>query len=364
MQKLREQETISLQCYLEALQTKKYSFRTLQKELTSRNMPSAQGWEPLFEKYKDPSIKKSDKGKWSLILKELYDNHIRYGSKAIFMFEIDRKLALKIADSFPGMVDQESPFRTSFPFVLDDESLKKTSLKPSVTLVEPENDRGSRLICCYKRAYKEREQIELESLNTDAIKQKTILEAFTDFEEIYGIRCGFTQSFDCIVIRPDEERLELQIDHCRQLNTDDLIKSFYKKLLNIWIEDTFKIKNALNSPINFYPILQKLYKEDDGKIFKLGHVTGTDSIKEERMRRGHLDLREEPFHKKGLQAVVDTDPFSLTKKWDSEHGTTSPSVTIPGYSSHAGASDAKIEYVIINDCSCKQDFEMVLDKLF
>lgn len=45
---------MSLLSCLEALRYRVSSFRALQSELTSRDMPSTQVWEPLIEKYNDP----------------------------------------------------------------------------------------------------------------------------------------------------------------------------------------------------------------------------------------------------------------------------------------------------------------------
>lgn len=326
-------------------------------------MSSGPGWDTLFEKCKIDLVDEDENRKWETVFKEIYQNHIRFGKKTILMFEVDTDVAIKIASKLYQLVDKTSLFHADFPLPLSLDDLSKNSLNPVVTHCENENGVGTRLIACSKRVFKQREQIILSNLGLE----ENARNSFAGFEEVYGVRCGMFQAYDCIVIRPDKKRLEIQIDSSRPLTAFDVkkIAVHYKKILNEWMFEQFGLENCLDVAINFFPMIEKLYKAPDGKVSRLGHATGTKSIKDERMHSREQDLRAELFHIGGLKEIKTTEAYAITKRWNSLTDEKSlPSLTIPGHFSLLGVTNARIDHVIIDDCAIQEDFDMVLGKLF
>jgi hypothetical protein len=216
---------------------------------------------------------------------------------------------------------------------------------------------------CAKRAIKNRELFDFETLDPSV---RSAFNSVQDIQidEIIVVSKKLIQSFDNVIIKPDENRLEIHIDISNQLSTDDLLRAIKVNVTKInELLESIPSVDRLKDPKNFFPCIAALYDEPDGYIHQLGHATGTASIKDEKMRGKGKDLRTELFHEKGLKAIGGcSDYYSITKGWDTD-SLGSPQLTIAGRYAQAGSSEASITYAIIDGCNCKEDFEMVLGKL-
>ncbi|WP_346727696.1 hypothetical protein [Escherichia coli] len=115
---------------------------------------------------------------------------------------------------------------------------------------------------------------------------------------------------------------------------------------------------------NIFTAIDKLYKSADGTILKLGHATGTGSVKEEKMRKRKDDLRKEKYHAAGLAAIGGkTNNFSISKQWNGAHNNIL-TMHVPGHFSLISSSLPFINHVIIEGCVCKSDYELLMSKVF
>jgi hypothetical protein len=55
----------------------------------------------------------------------------------------------------------------------------------------------------------------------------------------------------------------------------------------------------LGTPVNLFPLIDTLYRSNEGRVVELGFGTTTASLKHERMRRTQTCLRKETYHKGG-----------------------------------------------------------------
>jgi hypothetical protein len=342
----------------EALKSRSFSFRQLQSELKHHQMPSALGWDLLQSRYSNNSLFEDDElANWNNSLQMIYANHLWYGAKAVVIFTLGQKSCLDLIDEFSKLNLEQSPYKSSYPLPLTECELKEITAKHFASFFSKDDE--ARLIFCKKRAVKITELITYDTLEPAFVKH------LGEVEEIIVVRNKLIQSFDSIVIRPDKNRLEIHIDIPNQLTTEEILESV--RILKHTIDKTLRELSSdeeLSSPINFFPSIAKLYKEDDGCVLQLKHATGTASIKDEKMRGNkYLDLREELFHEKGIEAVGgDTNCYSITKCWETDTGHY-PQVTISGSLSHTVSSNPTIEYVVIDNSGCEKNFEMVITKL-
>lgn len=347
-----------------ALKARSFPFRILRNELNLKSMPSAMGWDRVLEKYETNSYTAQDifGNDSEAYFEKLYLNHIYFGTKAVVIFSIEKDVALQLIERFSQFDYTDSPFQSKYPFPLNEGELADLFQNPIATRYE--NDIVFRVIYCAKRQVKIHETIDFSNL--DSFDRNSL----SEYEEIIGTRNVLFQSFDSIVIRPDEGRLEFHLDMSQPydnssfLNINDLSKTvnFYTNKINELLKD---IEITLSPPMNFFPRIPKLYEEKDGYVHQLGHATGTESIKNEMMRdkKKMLDLRDELFHHAGITKLEgDTNCYSITKVWETEN-LGLPQLIIQGKFSQAGMPDASVTHAIIDGCFCQEDFEMVLSKL-
>lgn len=338
-----------------------YSFRLVQSYLRGHDMPSASGWVPLLAKYNDLnydaiSVSWDD---YFQALQNLLHSAIRCSSSVVWFYEAPTEELNSLIRLLPTLVDQSTPFHQAFPYPLAEDDLHAQSMTPVRTKFEVFGDEYV-LFMCTKRAFREREPVSVSDMDAQ------VRDALSGYDELIGVRSGYTQAFDRIVIRPQAGYLELHIDLCCTLNTEELVQykeTYISRFKDAVCQLSGDSLSWLGDAKNLFPRIAALYNAQDGRVLSLGHATGTKSIKEERMRGRDLDLREELFHKHGINAIQDTDAYSIKKGWPSPTGSSVPSAAIHGHFSRAGVAHAAVQHAIIENCMTSSDFDLVRNKL-
>lgn len=356
---------------IEALEGRSYNFRLLQRFLKHKKMPSAQGWEHLKEKYKSIDSDDATKSEWFALFEEIYRNHILYGEKAVAIFDLDEETILTLIEKFSEVDCTSSPFSKEdfLPLKKEKLNLEENDTYYPTWFVSEIN--SERLIFCSKLIIETRDSFEYKTFTSSFEKElysnnkvKNALKNDGSIEKIVIIRSKSIQLFDSILIRPEDKRVELLIDFPDAISEKEILHaierhlSFINKMLGF---EKIKLQNLSN----LYPCIAKLYAEPDGRVFQANHSTDTKSIKQERMREKGEDLRYELFHSAGLKAVNQaTNFFAIAKSWNSHCELSgNPSISLSVHISKLHQLDIPVPYGIINDCNCKEDFEMIISKL-
>lgn len=335
-----------------------YSFRFVQAQLRAAGMPTAQGWEPLLEKYRELSLKNVSLPQYEGVTGTIFWNSLFCGSRAVFVLEATASQLELFKARSSQLMDSTSSFAAAFPYPITEAALRKASYSGKFVSTVSAESGDMWLFSCAKRSYKTREPIVIDELSSDA------QHALGAFDEVIGVKNGLVQAYDAVVVRPKKGRVEIHIDICcpfSQFDINQAYNYYVGKLNNIIISDDDEHFD-LTGLHNFFPDIQRLYNTKDGKVASLGHATGTKSIKQERMRGRHLDLREELFHKEGMREIGETDAFSIRKGWPSSNGVV-PTATIPGHASLVEMPGAIIPYAIIENCQVATDFDKVMNHL-
>lgn len=348
--------------YLEALRLRQecYSFRIVNSRLRAMKMPTAQGWQPLFEKFSEMAVSRERLIECRDEVRAIYLDSLLVGTRAVSVFDVAPEEAAHAAAGIGALVEPQSEFAERFPLPLSESKIRRASFNGVFCNVLEHEDGSVRVFVCSKRAFRTREAIDLNELDGHA---RSALEGY---DEVIGVRNGFVQAFDSIVFRPAIGVVEIHIDISCRLTRDDFAKArnFYTNRLNGLFGEKFGNDKWLLLPRNFFPLIAKLYARQDGFVNSLGHATTTNSIKEERMRGRASDLRREQFHEKGMQAIKgDTDEYSIRKGWRSADEGRIPTVLISGHFAVAGGPESRVSYAIIDGCSDEADFDMVMGKL-
>jgi len=344
-----------------ALKGRSFSLRIIQAKLRLGKNDKVKGWDALFKKYAQiPSTKDIFGNTLESEFKELYLNHLFYGTKAVIMFSLQKNEARFLINKLSAFDYESSFFRKTYPLPLSEDDLKIQSSNLIPTAYYEENN-IFRVISCAKRTVKTSEFINYE------IFDSSVKEALKEYDEVVVRKSIFYQSFDNLIIYPNDNRLDIHIDLSKPWGTDNFFNlADLKKSIEAHIKLLHKLGVTLEKPKNFLPCIPKLYEEEAGAIHKLGHSTGTDSTKDEKMNKKQLDinLKKELFHEEGLKAIGgSTNYFAITKVWKSVHDFGLPELIIEGKSAGAGGLNASVTHAIIGGCYCKEDFEMVISKL-
>jgi hypothetical protein len=357
----REIEMSDIRIRLEELQRRGISFRTLGHLLKEKGIPTKKGWAALLAEHAQDPANQQMKIEWLAALESIHLNHLRYGDKAVSIYNIaSTEASNQLSAILESLVESDSPFSNAYPFTISEEDLRELSFHPVGTRYKNLGDGKFRLVFCVRRYIKSKIELEADDYEGD------VRDVILGFDEIYGIRQGYVQCFDIVYFDQNSKQLEIQIDTSTPLTGEDVNRSmrYYEQVLNEQGRQQLRVDNILGQPVNLFPKIRTLYDHVDGNINSLGHTTTSASIKDERMRKRNTDLRQEPFHKGGLVGVNQhTNLYSVTKSWPGEYAFSSPKVIIPGHFSLAGNQHAHIGYALVSSCVTKGDFRMLISKL-
>ncbi len=344
---------------LEAIRARSsYSFRLVQSVLRAYGLETAAGWNQLIANYQSLDYSKVSVSSCLSVLDYLYSSSICASNAAVWVWNISPEDAGVLISKTHELISDKSLFYSSFPYPIDNGVLMSAPYNGEFVGRYDEHQ-DIILFSCSKRAYRSRESISLQDLPIGA------RQSFYGFDELIGIKSGYIQAFDRVVISP-AGRLELHLDMCCNMSVEDMeqYKNYYVKLLKAFAE------RVLGSPapwfdfsINFFPKIVDLYNDPDGEVLALEHTTSTKSVKGERMRSRKLDLRKEAFHVEGMKSIPSTDIFAIKKGWKTRSvGDHSYSISIPGKLPSAGGALGFTRYILVEGCLDFSEFEMAVSK--
>ena len=116
-------------------------------------------------------------------------------------------------------------------------------------------------------------------------------------------------AFDSIVFDRKNEIIMVLIDdiRCSMKEDPDVLLS----RLFAYIDVDGTLRAALN-PVDLYPCIKEMYSnKSEGIVCQLSFECGTGALRDEKLKQGQLDLRDEKYHVKGKEAVGELFPFKL-----------------------------------------------------
>ncbi|APB06677.1 hypothetical protein [Raoultella ornithinolytica] len=343
---------------LKGLQARNISFRLLQGELKHFGLRSARGWSDLINEYTQLSNPND-----VTTLNTIYYNLLNFSNRAIFFaLPSSKSNNQAIINSLSNTINKNNydykEYIQSYPLPISVSNHSKVKKLRPVSIYVKDETNSIALTTTYLRPFKERSIIDPTIMSTSTQND------LQNFDEIIGVKDRYIQCFDTITFNKLSGLITFEIDMCTMLNFEELDRAAtkYRRMLSILC---FKNSgaNILFNRVNLFPAIDKLYNSHDGTVLKLGHATKTGSVKEEKMRKKKDDLRQEKYHAAGLAAIGGkTNNYSISKQWDGSHNNTL-TVSIPGHFSLISNAIPFINYAIIEGCSTRNDYDLLITKV-
>ena len=336
------------------------SWSTMRVILKICDLPVGRGWEQTIKKLTDEKIINDDISAIGQ-LKKCYDNHLLVNDKALKIYQLERKKIDKLIASFKDYEPNSTLFHETYPFPLHDERLKEVDFSQKLVEIKDTED-SLALIFCTKRLFTERIQINTELLNKETRKDLIY------YDKIIGIKKHYRQFFDVVILSKMRNIIEVRVDITGGLSLDDKSKAFFQTMnqFNTLSKKIALIETPLQESTNFFPLIDRLYESDEGKVVELAFITDEGSTKSEKMRKGSVDLRTETYHYAGKQAVDHITSYRLAIVWDfqiSQTINTKPELLLPGNAQILSNQTQYLGEVCIKNCSCLKDYNLVIKKI-
>lgn len=345
--------------YVDALQVRDVSFKTFRNALKNLDLPVSTGWQQTIDKIA-PGLKANDtRVAYEQALEKIHNEMTLYCDKVVKVYEVDSRRLRKLLKAMSlDFVAKKTAYTADFPFPLSSKDLVAASLDVVCVAQWDESDRTNFMMCS-KQYITEREEIPGDSLGDDAKKD------FGIFDELIGIRRRPLQLYDVVTLLPEQELIEIRVDGLKRFNADDIGRRLRRieQLVSQFADKNIGETDILSSPVNFYPAIKKLYDNEDGVVGELGHVTDAAGIYREKMRHKSRDVRLDPYHHGGTEAVVDLNAYSIAKHWQSPVGNGQPEVLIPAHFSIASETSPVVDVLHVLNCSTQEDYDFVIEKV-
>ena len=186
---------------------------------------------------------------------------------------------------------------------------------------------------CSVRHYEETIVIQKSELSPDAIEHHNLGED----TKIFAKKMTKRQFYDVVSFDENSKTIQIRIDSRGQVAPNQVIKYFHQieSFINKSITNSSSAPFILNNRLNLFPVIEKLYKSNIGRVCELGFLVDSGSIKSEKARKNpEADIRTDTFHAAGRNAVSGAvSPFRIAVEWhfrDKENDECFPELMLPG----------------------------------
>jgi len=331
--------------------------------LTTCKLPIGNGWDKTIKKLMEEYEKNTESIDNFSELNEFYYNHLFIGEKAVKIFRSERERIDELIALFQSYTQEieETSFHECYPFILPEERLEKVNLLPIVVEIQDTHEKLC-VVFCSVRSFTERTEIDISTLEAESQNKLSY------YDNIFGTKKIIKQFFDIVVIWKTKNFIEVRIDIVNNLLPQERNRAFeqvIEQFLKL-VQQKLNVEIMLGNYINFFPIINNLYKSDEGKVIELSFITDGGSTKSEKMRKDAVDLRNEPYHKAGIKAVHHITPYHLTILWNfetSEKIKNEIELTLPAKSYDLNSSTPSLQEVLITKCNFQEEYNFILSKI-
>ncbi|MFM2313553.1 MAG: hypothetical protein RLZZ04_2829 [Cyanobacteriota bacterium] len=332
------------------------------------NLSTGRGWEETTKKLINEQDLNQDENFSKKVdqLFSYYNNFLLVSNKAVKLYSREREIINKWIVSFKSHEPEDNLFHEVYPFPLSKTRLN--DLDESQKLVEIiDDDDKLVIIFCTKRFAIEKTEIDTHQLQEGARKE------LINYDKVIGEKRTYYQYFDIVVLSKKENFIEVRVDITtsspfKYLSSKDTDKAFYQTIssFNKLLREIVKTKESLHTSTNVFPLIDRLYESDEGKVIELGFVTDGGSTKHEKMRKNSSCLRIEPYHDAGKRAIDHITPYRLAVSWDVENldnFKNTLELSLPGNVKELSEVPADLGRFLIKNCICLEDYNFVLNKV-
>ncbi|MDB5617441.1 MAG: hypothetical protein JWQ24_1679 [Tardiphaga sp.] len=325
------------------------------KVLVENDFPRGRGWEQTVTKLGSDQLKVTGNIE---DLAAALSEHILCGEKLSGFYNVDIEVLDRVRAKVLGMDVEETDFSRSYPAALTEDQLADQHSGFVLTAVSRTED-GVAVVFSSVRVVTVREEIEPEEISDELA---SLLEGY---EEIVGLKTVRFQAFDVIWIPHNGSLIDVRVDYPAGTHQDVAIAA-HARIVDAF--HTLVDELLMAETVNLFPLIDRIYNDpSEGIVVELGFGTTTASLKNEKMRRKQLDLREEQYHVGGKAALTSPiEPFRLSVTWKRNVGGgrfSSPELSLNSNARAAGGIDPAIRNVVIRRCMGQADYEFVRSRI-
>lgn len=325
------------------------------KVLVENGFPRGQGWEQTIKKLGNTKqIEGTQVDELVVALRE----HALCGEKLAGFYKVDTDALDRAREKVLNAKIQVTAFSEAFPASVPDDKLTDQPNGFVLTAVETNED-GIAVVFSSVRVITVREEIDPEDM------PEVAADIFGDYEQIIGLKTVRFQAFDVVSLPHNGPLVDVRVDYPAGTQHDVALAAHARA-----IDALHKIigEPLLTEPVNLFPLIDRIYNDPgEGVVVELGFGTTTASLKNEKMRRRQLDLREEQYHKGGKAALKSPiEPFRLSVTWKRQAGAglfSTPELSVNSNARAAGGEHPTIENVVIRKCMGQSDYEFVRSRI-
>lgn len=325
--------------------------------LRRAGLSTAQGWERTIERNADLQAPAAEH-----LLVDALREHALCGEKLTKFYTITDRDKQRIIRSIRDISVPDSIFRDNFPFFLSEDALQDAS--PAAHLVAIQNsDEGIGAVYASKIHVTTREDLPIDDYFDDPqlIRER--------YDEVVGLRYRPVQLFNIIWVPHHNNFIEIRTDYPKGMPQEfaHQIQSQFRDIANRLVGDA-----VLHDPTDLFPLIDAMYEHElEGTVVELGFTTSTASVKNEKMRRTQLDLRQELYHRAGKDALdARIEPFRISIRWsfETDEQIYQPELSLVGTSRgrHTLANATRgplVSGAMIKNCIGNVDYEHVKDRM-
>lgn len=208
--------------------------------------------------------------------------------------------------------------------------------------------------------------VETFSINVSTLKDAELLGTLEGVFDIRAKRRITRRYYDSVYLRRTDSTIELKLDTSSYLSKEDTDNSF-SMLRDEFYKDLRKVVNLESKKFNrcnFFTLIPAVYHKHQDRACELGFCVG-DVIHHERLRLGQHDLRQQLFHKAGVEKVSDISLFRIAVKKLNSIGSVNyhSELYFPGVSKMTGDAFPYLSHVILSECCSKNDYDYFIQSI-
>jgi hypothetical protein len=277
----------------------------------------------------------------------------------VFIFELDEDATAAIAATLADLTPANSAYSEAYPFAISETALRGLDAEHQLVRKEIHSSGDVSLVLCAKRRTEERLTYSMDEVTL------AVREAFDGFEEFVAVKRSDYQVFDVLNFRPRLRRLEVLIDQPAKLRSPETPEARCISVLGrvATLSSHLAALYEANSPMNLIRCISGMYHAaSEGRVSHLSFRAPTGSNNKAAV--ASQDLRLEDFHKYGVRAVGDVQPYDVTIAWDTVATSIGAvSVQVGTIASSLSADDASVRHARISGARSDAAIVFAVNKL-
>lgn len=317
---------------------------------------SGQGWQKTVDRLAGTEHPQAER-----FLSSILEDHILCGEKMTKVYRLPAEKTELLRQRINDLREGAGPFASLYPALMPEKELSEADEEPELVRVV-RNDDGIGAIYSTVVNLTVRETIQPQTVEGGARLAEM-------YDEVIGLKYQPVQLFSVIWVSHAHDYLEIRTDFPRGM-TQELghqLQSQFRIIANNVAGEEIVV-----DPVDLFPLVNSMYSDaSEGRVVQLGFNTSTGSVKNEKMRRSVVCLRNELYHVGGKKALSQPiQPFQVSIEWVLEPDglLMVPELTLAGTSRGAHrvggvVAGPVISAALIKNCLGSVDYGFVQDRI-